>query len=268
MGTGRDGNRSYHDRVAAKYDQIYETAYWRFYRDVSWRHLKRWLPAARPARAADLGCGTGWFGVRLLKAGFDVVFVDPSPKMLDQARANAEPELRRGVTAEFVQAGMEQLDAIADGSLAFATAQGDPLSFCEDPARALAELGRVLAAGGTAVLSVDSRVAGVRSLRDAGRAKEMLELLRTGRTRWRGEREHERFPMKMFDPDELHALLARAGFTVEGSIAKTCLVQRDQEAWLAGPAEYRDLLAAEERVHALPHWFGLAAHFQVAARKG
>ena len=263
----RDSNRSYHDRVAGKYDQIYETPYWRFYREVSWRHLKRFLPAPRPARAADFGCGTGWFGVRLLTAGFDVEFVDPSAKMLDQARRNAEPEARRGVTAGFVLAGLEDLAGLGDASLDFSTAQGDPLSFCEDPARALAELARVTKAGGALVLSVDSRVAGVRSLAGGEQPAEMLELLRTGRTRWRGERAAERFPMKMFDPDELHALLARAGFEVESTIAKTCLVQREHDAWLAAPAVHRELLAAEERVHGLPHWFALAAHFQVAARR-
>jgi hypothetical protein len=45
----RDGNRKYHDRVAGKYDSIYDTPYWRFYRDGWWRHLKPYLPVTRPA---------------------------------------------------------------------------------------------------------------------------------------------------------------------------------------------------------------------------
>ena len=36
-------NRKYHDRIAAKYDQVYDTEYWRFYREISWRHLKPYL---------------------------------------------------------------------------------------------------------------------------------------------------------------------------------------------------------------------------------
>jgi ubiquinone/menaquinone biosynthesis C-methylase UbiE len=71
-------NRRYHDRVAGRYDAMYDRPYWRFYRDLSWRHLARFLPEQRPAWAADLGCGTGWFGRKLLKAGFDVIFLDPS----------------------------------------------------------------------------------------------------------------------------------------------------------------------------------------------
>jgi ubiquinone/menaquinone biosynthesis C-methylase UbiE len=135
----RDGNRKYHDRVAGKYDVVYDTPYWRFYRDVSWRHLKPYIPERRPASAADLGCGTGWFGTRLLKAGCAVTFLDPSGKMLEEARAAVEREGSRGLTVRYVQSGMEQMGEIESASLDFATGQGDPLSFCEEPARALAD---------------------------------------------------------------------------------------------------------------------------------
>lgn len=138
--------------------------------------LEGFLPAERPAWAADLGCGTGWFGCRLLKAGCHVVFLDPSGEMLARARE--------------------------------ATAQGDPLSSCE-----------------------------------------------------------ERFGMKMFEPDELRSLLERARFEPLSLIARTCLAQRGNEAWLADPARARELLAAEERIHSRPDYFGLAGHLQIAARK-
>ena len=261
-------NRRYHDRVAGRYDAVYDTAYWRFYREISWRHLKRYLPEARPARAADLGCGTGWFGLRLLKAGFDVDFADPSGGMIERAREAVEKAGTRGRDCGFHQVGLEDMAPIADASLVFATAQGDPLSFCEEPKRALRELRRILEPGGVVVLSVDSRVAGVRSLAEHSAApKDVLELLRTGRTRWLGHRSEERFPMKMFDPDELAHLLDKAGFDQVSRIAKTCIVQRQNEAWLEEPELRRELLKAEERVHALPQWFGLAGHFQVAARR-
>src|SRR5262249_16946096 len=81
-----NGTRRYHDRVAKKYDDLYDTPYWRFYRDLSWRHLKPFVPERRPAWAADLGCGTGWFGTRLLKAGCSGVFLDPGGKMVEQSR--------------------------------------------------------------------------------------------------------------------------------------------------------------------------------------
>lgn len=263
----RKANRRYHDRVAGRYDAVYDGPYWRFYRELSWRHLVRFLPGHRPAWGADLGCGTGHFGVRLLKAGLHVAFVDPSGGMLGRAREAAAAEAHRGLETHFVQAGLEDLSGVGDGAWSFATGQGDPLSFCEDPRRALRELRRVIAPGGTLVLSVDSRIGGVRALLEGGRLDQALELLRTGRTEWLGRRPEERFPMKMFTPDELDDLLGRAGFEPLGRIAKTCLVQRRHEDALEDRQRRRSLIAAEEKVHARPEWFGLASHFQVAARR-
>lgn len=258
-------NKKYHDRIAAKYDHVYDSEYWRFYRELSWRHLKPFLPAARPARAADLGCGTGWFGLRLLHAGIDTVFVDPSIGMLEQARAAVAAADARGRACTFVQQGLEDLSQVEDQSLQFATGQGDPLSFCAQPDRALRELARVLVPGAHLVLSVDNRCAGVRALVDEGAAEPALELLRTGRTEWRAHKQDERFGMKMFDAKELAALLDRAGFTVASCIGKTCLVQRRHEDLLLDSEQRLRWRAAEESVHHEPHWWALASHLQIAA---
>ena len=261
------GNRKYHDRIAAKYDQVYDGEYWRFYRDLSWRHLKPYLPAQRPAHGADLGCGTGWFGVRMLRAGLHTTFLDPSGKMIEEARAAAGAETARGLDTTFVQAGLEDMAAIPDGALDFATGQGDPLSFCESPERGLRELHRVLKPNAHLVLSVDNRCAGVRTLLDEGDAAGALELLRTGRTEWRADRKQERFGMKMFDADELEALFAKTGFEVLSRIGKTCLVQRRHEELLADADARAQWLAAEERVHGKPHWLAAASHLQFAVRR-
>jgi ubiquinone/menaquinone biosynthesis C-methylase UbiE len=260
-------SRKYHDRVAGRYDQVYDTPYWRAYREISWRHLKAFLPQERPAWGADLGCGTGWFGLRLLKAGLHTAFLDPSGAMLERARAAVAAAGDRGLETRFLQAGMEDLQGIDDQSLEFATGQGDPLSFCEDPPQALRELHRALKPGACAVLSVDHRTAGVRALLAEGSHQEALELLRSGRTEWRAERSEERFPMKMFDPDELQSLLRKAGFEVLSLIGKTCLLQRQDDDRLADEGLRRRLLAAEAKVHGKPHWLGLCAHLQVAARR-
>jgi ubiquinone/menaquinone biosynthesis C-methylase UbiE len=261
------GNRKYHDRVAGRYDRIYDTPYWRSYRDLSWRHLKAFLPEQRPAWSLDIGCGTGWFGVRFLKAGLHTVFLDPSGKMLEQAREASAAESGRSLETKFVQAGMEVMAEIADESIDFATGQGDPLSFCEEPMKALKELRRVLKPKACAVLSVDNRIAGVRTLLGEDAPAAALELLETGRTEWRAAASDERFGMKMFDPEELQALLHKAGFDVLSLIGKTCLLQRQHEAWLEDPALRTRLLAAEEAVHGKPQWLGLASHLQVAARR-
>ena len=187
--------------------------------------------------------------------------------MLEKARQQVEAEGQRGHDTRYLQAELEDLSEIETESLDFATAQGDPLSFCRDPGKAVRELRRVLKPGACVVLSVDSRVAGLRSLQGQASPHESLELLRTGRTQWFAKRSEEAFPMKMFDTDELHALLSRGGFEVLSTIAKTCIVQRNNEAWLEDPKLRLRLLRAEERVHGRPSYFGLAGHLQVAAQR-
>jgi len=44
-------------------------------------------------------------------------------------------------------------------------------------------------------------------------------------------------------------------------------VHRKNEQWLEDPKTHKMLLLAEEKVHKLPHYFGLAGHLQIAARK-
>src|SRR5208282_5686247 len=83
-------SRRYHDRVAPQYDAIYDDPYWRFHDELTWRHIKPHLPRDLAAHCLDLGCGTGKWGMRLLKTGWATTFVDHSAKMLDQARLKIE----------------------------------------------------------------------------------------------------------------------------------------------------------------------------------
>src|ERR1700749_1037711 len=85
-----DPSRRYHDRVARRYDSIYDDPYWHFHDELTWRMLKPYLPTGAHAVCADLGCGTGKWGLKLLKSGFGVWFADHSAAMVGQARGNVE----------------------------------------------------------------------------------------------------------------------------------------------------------------------------------
>src|SRR5438874_5842944 len=88
----RHDNRSrrYHDRVARQYDAIYDDPYWAFHDELTWRQIKPWLPRDATAACADLGCGTGKWGLKLLKSGFATTFVDHAAAMIEQVRAKLE----------------------------------------------------------------------------------------------------------------------------------------------------------------------------------
>src|SRR5438270_9652533 len=89
-GHPRDASRRYHDRVARQYDAIYDDPYWEFHDEFTWRAIKHYLPRDLSAQCLDLGCGTGKWGLRLLKSGFATTFVDHAAAMIEQARAKVE----------------------------------------------------------------------------------------------------------------------------------------------------------------------------------
>jgi len=78
----------YHDRFAAAYDTFYR------HRDVDGEvecacALLELNDRASTPRVLDFGCGTGSHVVALARRGYDVVGLDTSPAMIDQARAKA-----------------------------------------------------------------------------------------------------------------------------------------------------------------------------------
>src|SRR5215207_5352131 len=124
----RDASRRYHDRVARQYDSIYDDPYWHFHDELTWRMVKPHLPRDASAACADLGCGTGKWGLRLLKSGFATTFVDHAAAMVEQARQKAEELGPKAKRATFVVADIVDMAQVASQSFALTVAMGDPLS--------------------------------------------------------------------------------------------------------------------------------------------
>lgn len=69
--------------------------------------------ALAPARALDLGCGTGPDSIYLAQHGWDVIGVDMVPEALAAARRNAAA---KGVRARFIQGDVTRLRDGVDGT--------------------------------------------------------------------------------------------------------------------------------------------------------
>src|SRR5256884_1826967 len=130
-----DRSRRYHDRVAGQYDAIYDEPYWDFHDELTWRTIKPHLPRQTSAQCADLGCGTGKWGLKLLKSGFATTFVDSSAAMIEQTREKLESMGPRAKRATLVVADIVEMPEVPSDAFDLVLAMGDPLSICSDPQR-------------------------------------------------------------------------------------------------------------------------------------
>jgi len=106
-------------------------------------------PGSGRPRALDAGCGTGFQAAVLADLGYETHGVDLSAGLLALAhgRLPATPLVRGGVEA--LPYAAASFDAV--------TCCGGTLSFVETPARALAEIARVLRPGGLLLLECEHK---------------------------------------------------------------------------------------------------------------
>jgi SAM-dependent methyltransferase len=265
----RSAVESYHDRVAGIYDTIYEgNPYWETVSEITWRHITRHLPRDLSSRCLDVGCGTGKWGLKLLKSGYRTDFLDISQKMLDQvahrlARIQPAPD----PAPALLHLSVDDLSSLPAESYDVIVGQGDPLCSARRPERALKQMTRLLAPGGILIQSVDNRLAGIRHFFQEGDLDGLERFLKDGRTRWVTDEEAERFDLTMFAPEDIRKLCAARGLELVSLIGKTALPLRRYQDLLRDGETRRRLVRLEERLHGREAMLGVAAHLEFVARK-
>lgn len=265
--TSAEKSRRYHDRVARQYDSIYDDPYWDFHDELTWRLVKPHLPRDAAAACADLGCGTGKWGLRLLKSGFATAFVDNAAAMIEQARQKAEELGAKAKRASFVVGDIVDLSALPAAGFVLTLAMGDPLSICSDPQRAANEMFRISAPGGLVIATADNKLAALDHFVERGSLDALEEFVRTGRTQWLTADERERFDLTTFTPATLRRLFERSGFEVLEVAGKPVIPVRQNKHLLTHPGAVERLVQLEEMLAKDPAAAGRAGHLQVTARK-
>jgi len=148
----RDVNTRYHDRAAASYDAKWGIDFGDTGRGQVLGKVRKALGGEPPvfARGLEIGAGTGYFALNLLRAGVvgEAVCTDISPGMLEQLRRNAA---RLGLEVETVAADAEDLP-LADGHVDLVVGHA-VLHHLPHLDRAFGEFLRVLRPGGTLVFA-------------------------------------------------------------------------------------------------------------------
>ncbi len=256
----------YHDRVAHKYDDIYDDLYWRWHDTLTWDYLKPHLPTRQSEPIIDLGCGTGKWGLKMAHSGYAVTCLDISYKMVDVVRRKAsESGLEEKVRC--VRADLMDLSELPDAHFALATAFGEPLCSVDSPARALKQIHRLLQSDGLLVGTIDNRLAGVDFYLERSDLEGLEKFIKTGRTHWLTKAKAEQFDLHTQTPKQLTKLLSSAGFEVVELLGKTVLPVRSYRHLLEDKLHFRKLLALEKKLARDPDAVSRAAHFQFVARK-
>jgi len=263
----RDASKRYHDRVARQYDSIYEDPYWEFHDQLTWRLVKPYLPTDLSTPCGDLGCGTGKWGLRLLKSGFAVTFVDNSAAMIGETRGKLDEMGTKGQRATTLVADIVDLAAIPDDTFGLLLAMGDPLSICSDPQRAAREMRRILRPGGVVIATADNLLSALDHYAQRGKLDELEEFIFHGKTQWLTNDERERFELTMFTPATLRKLFEQAGLTVEKLTGKPILPVRQYKELLDQPDAIERLLRLECELARDPASAARAGHLQIVGRK-
>ncbi len=164
-----------------------------------------------PLEALDVGCGAGLMSLELARLGLGVTATDASAGMVATATAVIQSRgLQHQVAVRL--ADVHELP-FADGRFGLVVALG-VLPWLHDPAAAVAELARVLAPGGTIILTADNRRRLNRLLEP--RENPVLGPVRVAR---RAVRKRAGWvpagpPAHLHRASEVDALLERAGVTV------------------------------------------------------
>lgn len=177
------------------------------YEKSCWRYIEPLLPPSEGCLILEAGCGTGRWVYYLAPIGYHLELLDFSGEMIRHAEANVTQHgLEENVTGYHVQ-DICDMTALADNSFDMILALGMPLSLCNNPKQAVAEMFRVTKPGGHVVCDVKNRL---RAALDLARDNDMvhcLQTLNTGAVVAEPEQVHS-----CFSAQELEALFLKQGF--------------------------------------------------------
>ena len=210
------------------------------------------------ARVVDIGGGTGGFAVRLAREGHAVTVVDPSPDALAALARRADEAgvagLVTGVQGDLTDIGTH----VATGSADVVLCHG-VLEVVPDPAAALRTITGVLREGGLLSLLVAQRHAAVVARAMAGHFQQALGMLDDPVSGRGGRR---------YTADEVAALLADAGFTLEETHAVRVFADLVPGSLLdLEPGATAALVDLERAVAGRPEYLPLATQVHLLATR-
>jgi SAM-dependent methyltransferase len=150
-----------------------------------------------------------------------------------------------------------------------ALAEGDPVSYCLDPEKAVKELARVVKPNSHVIVSVDSKYAFIPRLISEKSFDELSRLLGEGIVKTIDRSLKAEFEFQAFTPEELKALFEKCGLKVVRIIGKpvvTHFVPREKRDEIVGE-NFKTILGLEMKLCDTPSLVGLGGHLEAVGIK-
>ena len=256
--------REFYEKAAEDYDKEYEAPRWKLYHEIAWENIKRFLPKRKDGLILDAGGGTGYWAIKLAKQGYRIVLTDISENMLKVAKRKIKKEKLQNKTKTRV-ADIRDMSCFTSNQFDLVLAEGDPVSYCLNPERAVRELARVVKPNAHVIISVDSKYPIVSRLIAEKSYDQLSKFVRTGILK---SREGE-FEFQAFTPEELKILFKRCGLRLVRIIGKPILTQLlpKEERDRMIKEDYRRILDLELGFCDIPSLVGVGGHLEAVGLK-
>ena len=253
----------YHNKIAQKYDESYKVTFWEFYHDLTWKYIERFLPKnINKSLILDAGGGTGIWSIKIAKLGYNIILTDISKEMLSVAKQKIEKE---NLTSKIkiVEADIINMPEFENETFDLILAEGDPISYCSNPERAVSELSRVCKRNGFVVASVDNKITWIKRNLENGNYKEAEKIIETGIAQMPTEN-GDFYPAFTFTISELENIFKKNDLEVVFQIGKPSFTS---PKLLEDRTNY-DYLLNFELIHSTKKWFAnIGGHIALIGKK-
>lgn len=232
-----------------------------FLAEVARRQLSEWLPAT-PQTVLDLSISSPSLLTLMIDAGHTVVHGEPTARPRDIARVASAEGSGRLLT---VRADGRSPVWLGDDSVDAVVAENGVLSDALAAEITLETLFRLLKPGGRLLACVDSLVAGLSRLADQGRWAELADVPAADVVLIPGG---DGSVSRCFWPEELHGMLATAGFEIEWIRPRTVLAEETVvRALRLDPSQLPSLVTTELALSARRQGESIGGRLVASARK-
>ncbi|MFA4960143.1 MAG: class I SAM-dependent methyltransferase [Candidatus Pacearchaeota archaeon] len=262
---GKTKSTIFHDKIAENYESNYSSNYWKFYQDITYGNLKKYLPK-KNSLILDAGGGTGFWSRKLAKQNYRLICTDISQKMLDTGVKIAKKE-KTSEKIKFLNSDITNMKEFTDNFFDLAIAEGDPVGYCENADKAIKELSRVTKKGKYVIISIDSYFSRLNRMVAKQDFKQLGLLESKHKTSFSDGSYYEHD----FTIRELKNLFEKNNLDVIEIIGKLVFIRsiprEEIEEVLSNKKMYKNLLKLELKYNSEPSIIGLSGHIQIVGKK-